>query len=271
MANRPPLAWCYGRHSTRKQGMTEKTQRSKCMNYYANNLEPKGVLLAHSQDTKDPWFYDTATSGGTIFSERWYGSQIYHNCKAGDYLIVSSLDRLFRNKVDGFRTLDQLERKGVKRVCIDLPDMSEVSDPVMVDMIESNMVFYAHIFKRMQSQKMINDNARKRADNVPFSHVAPIGFKIVGEGRDREYRVDERERKFCDAIAKLHDSGMTFRNIAVWCWSKGTKEMFKPKKGRSFESARYARWAYRARQCGYPYITNEEDFTKWYTEEHQLV
>ena len=264
--NRPAVAWLYGRHSTRNQGMTEYTQRKKCMDYYAQKLQDIGVLLAHSKATKEPWFYDAATSGGTIFSERTNGAEIYHNCKKGDYLIVSSLDRLFRDKVDGFKTLDQLERKGVKRIVLDLPDFSGIQDAVLVDMIESNMVFYAHIFRRMVSRKMIDDNSHKRNANVPYTFVAPIGWKIIGEGANRQYRIDKAERRYCDKIADLHDGGMTFAQIARWCMRKDTVRNYKPKQGRQFTEDKQARWAYRARLLDYPMVTSLRRFMDHWRE-----
>jgi len=279
MANsRPALAWLYGRHSTRNQGMTEHTQRKKCMDYYVQNLQDKGVLLAHSRVGEataeaigcpwenEAWFYDAATSGGTIFSERTYGAEIYHNCKKGDYLIVSSLDRLFRDKVDGFKTLDQLERKGVKRIVLDLPDFSGIQDAVLVDMIESNMVFYAHIFRRMVSRKMIDDNSHKRNAGVPYTFVAPIGWKIIGEGANRQYRIDKAERRYCDKIADLHDGGMTFAQIARWCMRKDTVRDYKPKQGRQFTEDKQARWAYRARLLDYPMVTSLRRFMEHWKE-----
>ena len=266
--------WCYGRHSTRNQGMTENTQRKKCMDYfkglqqtYDREYGDELVLeLARSPSTGEPWFYDAATSGSTLFDEREFGAEIYHNIQRGDYLIVSSLDRLFRNKVDGFRVLEKLERKGVKRVVLDLPDIHNITDPVLQDMVESNMVFYAHIFRRMVSRKMIDDNAHKRNAGVPYTFVAPIGWKIIGEGKNRQYRIDKAERRYCDKIAALHDGGMTFAQIARWCMRKDTVRTYKPKKGRQFTEDKQARWAYRARLLDYPKITSLRRFMDHWRE-----
>lgn len=257
-----PKCYAYGRHSTNKQGMTREVQAKTCRDYYDTHLAKKGVEWVD-------FFYDNAVSGGKLFSERDQGRLVYFALQRGDYLVVASMDRLFRAKVDGFVTLDQLDRKGVKRVVLDLPDLSGLEgDAELYDMLESNMVLYAHMYRRMLSRKMKRDNAAKKEAGLPFSRCAPIGWKMVGDRKSKYYRVDHAERKYVGFMQTLADEGMSVDNIAFWC---ATQSEFPVKKGRRFAHPSYVRWALRARQAGYPKITSQEEFSRlWQSGEITL-
>lgn len=248
-----PKCYAYGRHSTNKQGMTREVQERACREYFDTHLAKKGLEWAG-------FFYDDAISGGKLFSEREQGRLVYFSIQRGDYLVVASMDRLFRNKVDGFVTLDQLDRKGVKRVVLDLPDLSGLDgDEELYDMLESNMVLYAHMYRRMLSRKMKRDNAAKKEAGLPFSRCAPIGWRAAGDRKARYYRVDHTERRYVSFMQTLADDGLSVDAIANWC---ATQKEFPVKTGRRFAQPSYVRWALRARRAGYPKITNQEEFSR---------
>jgi DNA invertase Pin-like site-specific DNA recombinase len=257
-----PKCYAYGRHSTDKQGMTREVQERACRDYYDTHLAKKGIEWVD-------FFYDSAVSGGKLFSEREYGRQVYFSLQRGDYLLVASMDRLFRSKVDGFVTLDQLDRKGIKRVVLDLPDLSGLEgDAELYDMLESNMVLYAHMYRRMLSRKMKRDNAAKKEAGLPYCRTAPIGWRVVGTRQSKAYRVDPHERKYVDFMQTLADEGMSAEAIACWCYRQ--KE-FAVKPGRRFTHPSYVRWALRARLAGYPMIASQEEFArKWASGEIAL-
>ena len=253
-----PKCYAYGRASTSKQGMTQDVQEKMCRDYYDTHLVNRGIEWGG-------FFYDSATSGGTIFSEREQGRLLYFSLKKGDYLVVSAMDRLFRNKRDGFVTLDELDRLGVKRVVLDLPDLSGLEgDAELFDMLESNMVLYAHMYRRMLSRKMKRDNQVKRDNGIPYSRSAPMGWKLWGDRKRREYRVNHDERKVIDFMQSLSDDGMSHEEIALWYCHAEDKGQFRTKTMRRFTDAAIVRWALRARIADYPLITNRPEFTnKW--------
>ena len=245
--------YAYGRASTSKQGMTREVQERACRDYFDAHLKSKGVEWAG-------FFYDSATSGGTLFSEREQGRTVFFSLQRGDCLVVAAMDRLFRAKVDGFLTLDQLDRKGVKRVVLDLPDLSGLEgDEELYDMLESNMVLYAHMYRRMLSRKMKRDNAAKREAGLPFSRCAPVGWRTVGDRLSKAYRVDRAERRYISFMQTLADEGLSADEIACWC---ATQSQFATKPGRKFAHPAYVRWALRAREAGYPKITSQEEFSR---------
>ena len=261
-----PKCYAYGRASTSKQGMTKDVQSQMCRAYYDTHLAKKGIEWVD-------FFYDPATSGNTIFSEREQGRLLYFSMKKGDYLIVSAMDRLFRNKRDGFVTLDELDRLGVRRVVLDLPDLSGLEgDEELFDMLESNMVLYAHMYRRMLSRKMKRDNQVKRENGIPYSRSAPMGWMLTGDRKRREYRVNHYERKIIDFMQTLRDDGQSYDDVALWFLHAEERGQFRGKTMRRFTDGVIVRWAVRARECGYPMITNRPEFTaKWHRGELRKV
>ena len=249
-------AYGYGRHSTHKQGMTKGMQDRACTDYYTRVLQPKGVEWAG-------FFYDEAKSGKTIFSEREYGMQVYFSLVKGDTLIVAETDRLFRNKVDGFVTLDQLERKGIHRVILDLPDLSGLTgDVVLYDMIESQMVLHGHLVRRMLSRKMIRDIAAKKEAGVPFSACAPVGWMLAGTRIDKSYRVNPYERAVVEEMCDKRKGGETTDNIALWWQHQEYLGVYQNKKVRRFTTAKTICWAIWACKQAWPKtITSYKDYT----------
>ena len=250
-----PKCYGYGRHSSLKQGMTREVQQKSCREYYDAHLKSKGVEWGG-------FHYDAALTGNTIFAEREQGRIVYFALKQGDYLIVASTDRLFRNKVDGFVTLDQLDKKGVRRVILDLPDLSGIDgDPEVYEMIEDQMVLYAHMYRRMLSRKMRRDNQFKRERGIPFSRSSPPGWKQVGDRLSKAYRVNAYERTIIDFMQTMHEEGMTYEQIALWYMHEEDKGRFRGKVIRRFRNEGAVRWALRAREANYPMITNLKEFT----------
>lgn len=248
-----PKCFAYGRHSTNKQGQTREVQEYECKRYYDTHLASKGIEYAG-------FFYDPAESGGTRFSEREAGRFVFFSLARGDYLICTAMDRLFRDRADAFSTLDQLDRKGVKRVILDLPDLTGLDmDVEIMEMVEGSMVVYAHTYRRMLGRKMRKDNAVKREAGIPYSRGCPPGWKQIGDRKDRQYRVDNRERSMIDFMHTLMEDGMSAGQIALWCQRQ---TQFNLGSKRSFTTEKRVRWALRARLCGYPLITNVEDFQR---------
>lgn len=249
-----PKCYAYGRHSSLKQGMTQEVQEQACREYYDTHLKKKGIEYGG-------FFYDAAITGDTLFSEREQGRLVYFSLQRGDYLIVYSMDRLFRNKTDGFVTLDQLDKKGVKRCILDIPDLSGLEgDAELFDLLESNMVLYAHMYRRMLSRKMRRDNQVKRENGIPFSRSSPVGWKQVGDRRNKAYRVNAYERTIIEFMATLRDEGMSNEDIALWFCHEEERGRFTGKTIRRFSGEDTVRWALRARLADYPLITNRKEF-----------
>jgi len=250
-----PKAYGYGRVSTGKQrdNQTREDQELYCLQAFTQIYKPKGYEWAGFQFDQE--------SGGKPFSERDKGRIVYFSLEPGDVLIVSQMDRLWRNKVDGIATLDLLDKKGVSRHVGDMGDLSGFAqNDVAIDMVESNLVFAAHIMRKLKSQEMIRKNHVKRGSGMPVTGHAPIGWKVVGTGINRRYRADANERKLVAHFASMHESGMSGYEIAMWCMRRSNIEPFKPT--RKWTDAKTVLWAILAMENDYPLIEGRKRFMR---------
>jgi hypothetical protein len=84
-----------------------------------------------------------------------------------------------------------------------------------------------------------------------------MGWKIVGTGQARRYRVDEEERVLCDELARRRRAGSSLEDLAYWSFTQ--KQL--PAK-RTLPSRDQVRWALNARRAGYPLVVGYKQFNK---------
>lgn len=251
------IAYGYGRASTLKQKgkMTRKDQELFCISYFQTKLKDEGYEWGG-------FYYDEAKSGGTVFSERDKGFVLYHLLQRGDFLMCSEMSRMFRNKIDGLTCLEDLDKRGVLKYIGDMGDMSGMhGNEVISEYVEYQLIGLAHMQRKLLSKSMMEKFARLEEAGIPHSRSAPIGWKIVGEGLNKRYRVDNNERYHVDHMNKLSLKGYSNAQIAVENYSHEVEKEFKPKAGRGFTDEHYVDWALQARAVGYP--RKYTSYKKW--------
>ena len=269
MANK---VWLYGRRSKLESKKESETamdkQYLKVVAHAVDNY--RGYEIAMESEGCN-FFWDENISGSTLFSERPAGSRVYHGAKRGDVVIAVAMDRLFRNKADGFKTIEEFAGKGITYVVLDYPELQNMSE-MGRDAIETFSIYGASMYSLHCKHKRNAYVTHCKDEFIPWSHTAAMGYKIVERNGKKSFQVDSVERKLIDRIAKLHDEqGWTFKRIACWAW---TQKEFPTKEYRRMHTDRQCRWAYRAREMGYEEckrLTNLEEFTKWYTAENMTV
>lgn len=250
-------AYGYGRVSTRKQKdkMTREDQERACEMYYEDRLEPLGLDYGG-------FIFDEAESGGKRFSERKQGRVLYHQLQRGDCLVCYEYERLVRDTDDWVPMRTDLKHRGVAIHFVH-DAFASVESPSTKKFGVDVMVAAATLMREQLSEKQIARNREKRECGLPVSHVAAPGWKIVGSGINRRYRVDHKEREMIDYMQTLADAGMTAPDIAFHLRGRAVRERWQPKRWRGFTDERTVRWALRARLCGYPqHITNRRDFER---------
>lgn len=250
-------AYLYGRVSTRKQidKMTREDQERACREYYEDKLEPLGLEFGG-------FTFDEAESGGKAFSERKHGRNLYHSLQRGDCIVCYEYERLVRDTDDWVPTRKDLKTRGVAIHFVH-DAFASVTSPSTKKFGVDVMVAAATLMREQLSEKQIERNREKRGAGIPVGHVAAPGWKIVGEGARRAYRVDHNERAMIDYMQELRDEGMSCATIAFHMRRQSVKDKWNPKRWRGMTDERHVRWALRARANGYPQdITSLKDFER---------
>jgi DNA invertase Pin-like site-specific DNA recombinase len=243
-AERTPVAYGYGRHSTNKQELTREVQEFRTHEYWERNLKPKGIAWGG-------FYYDAATSARIPFGERAQGRSLCAIVQPGDHVVVSKLDRPFRSLRDGIVSMDMFSARNVAFHSLDL--LIDTSTP-LGRFFRTVLLAVAELEREFVSERVKETIALRKREGKPHGQGCPIGWKILGQKPNRYYRVDMQERALVDAMAQMRKSGMSYDSIALWCMRQAM-----PNK-RVFSTRDIVKWALRARRAGYPKVTNYKEF-----------
>lgn len=242
-----PVCFGYGRHSTKKQDITEEVQQARCEEYYTRMLKPMGVQWGG-------WFYDPATQGKKPISERTEGRQVFAMLRPGDHLVFAKLDRAFRSVADGCSTIEQLANR---KVTVHSLDLQIDTSTAIGKFFRTILLAVAELERDFTCDRVNETIAYRKAKGLPYCHSCPIGWRMHGVKPRRYFRVDMDERALCDAMAELRAKGASQNEIALWCIKQ---TQFETK--RRFTDRSTVRWALMAREHNYPRITNYKDLRR---------
>jgi DNA invertase Pin-like site-specific DNA recombinase len=175
--------WGYGRHSTDDQDITERAQQQSVSGY---------IKRTFGDEVESSWSYDAAVSGGKSFSERPEARGIYFLAQPGDYVVVSKLDRAFRDLEDSIKTVKMFQAKGITFKCVD-QDI-DFSDPYGKAFSRSQTVF-AELERDVGGARTSVAMQELKAEGKPYGPYVPYGWKKVGSNGHGYFLPDEAERK----------------------------------------------------------------------------
>lgn len=198
-----PYVYCYGRASTSKQTLTESNQRSVCEEYVKRSLVPEGY-------TYGGWLYDSATSGSKPMFERDEGRKLWALVQPGDKIVWAKLDRAFRSVVDGSRTMQQLQQKGVSFNSLDLG--LDTGSPIG-RCICTILMSFAELELEFVRQRTRDALRSKKAAGLPYGRCTPIGWRRIGKRRTAHFLPDMAERAQVEHMAALRTKGMSLDEI----------------------------------------------------------
>lgn len=107
-----PTVWGYCRASTAKQELTLIAQSESIRKFYEYKFKDKGYSFELVEDA--------ATSASVWFPKRPGGAKIYRAVQPGDAVVVTKLDRAFRNMRDMSSTMEDLKEMGVALHLLDI-------------------------------------------------------------------------------------------------------------------------------------------------------
>lgn len=166
----------------------------------------RGETVAHT-------FTDDGVSASIPFAKRPEGSALFKRVEAGDTIIATKLDRMFRNSLDALNTLDALRERGVDLVLLDL-GTSSVTTNGIGRVLFTVMGAFAQFDRERIKERQAEGIAAKRAKNGHVGGLAPFGYCVEGEGKAARLIPDDREQATVARARILRAGGMTFRGIA---------------------------------------------------------
>jgi hypothetical protein len=230
--------YAYGRHSTAKQGLTEAQQKRICINYYNSGLRKKGVKWGG-------FFYDSAQSGGSMWSERDMGRELYFRLQAGDHLLVSKYDRIFRSTRDGYNRLAELRERGIR---FHTQYGEQEVRTAMGEAMEGYNLVNAQLIRSIAREQTYSFIDGQKEMCLPYSRGCAMGYKKIKRHNRWCYRDDPDEKRVCKVLSDKYDGGKSYEYLQYWIRHKSCPVTCKRKYGH----VNYIKWSVLAHENDYP-------------------
>lgn len=156
---------------------------------------------------------EPAVSGSVPFAKRQAGGLLFAKLSKGDTLIVSKLDRAFRDTEDALATSRMLRESGVRLIVADIG-----VDPVTGE--GTGKVFFTILaamaeFERTRIRERTEEGRRaKKARGGHTGGVTPFGYRKEGTGKEAMLVEDYAEQTAIRWILEQGTKGVTSRKIS---------------------------------------------------------
>jgi putative DNA-invertase from lambdoid prophage Rac len=197
-----PTVYGYARGSTGEQLDTLKIQQEAVEKEYNHRF--KGYAWGGV-------YTDQGVSGSVCFASRPEGFKVNLALEKGDVLIISKLDRGFRNAGDFLNVLKDLTRREAALVMLDMN--LDTSTPVG-RLMASILAVFAEFERDRMRERLAESLKRRRAEGRPTSGKPPYGFRIAGPRGDKRFVADAFTRNIGSHVVRWVDElGMTFEAV----------------------------------------------------------
>lgn len=172
-----PKVWGYCRGSTAKQELTLIAQAEAIKKYFEYKYKDLGYTLEIVEDA--------ATSASVAFPKRPGGLKVFKSATKGDALVVTKLDRAFRNMRDMSSTMEDLRDMGVSVHMLDI----NVSTDTDVGKLMSGIMSSVADFERgriiTRTKEVLALKKQKLLDT--FKTMRPFNPKLPLSKRNTPY------------------------------------------------------------------------------------
>ena len=172
----------------------------------------KGAALMRGEAVPEV-FTDAGVSGSTPLKQRPAGARLLAALRAGDIVIVSKLDRIFRSASDALVMMEELKGNGIDLIVTDVG-----TEPVTQN--GASKLFFGLMacvaeFERSRIKERQADGIRAKKGRAGFTGgKRPFGYQIQGTGKDAILVPDPTEQAGLALIQKLRSEGVGYQAIA---------------------------------------------------------
>ncbi|PXW65871.1 recombinase family protein [Methylobacterium sp. B4] len=178
--------------------------------------------LADLKGLDRPTLFEDVCSGSIPLANREGGASMIASLGKGDSVIVTKLDRVFRNATDALAQADWFKARGINLYLIDMG-----VDPVTND--GASRMFFGMLalvaeFERTRIHARTQDG--KKAKSAKGGHVGgsrPFGYDVIGKGKAAVLMPRKGEFEFIASILDRRAAGDSLRSISTWLASEGIK------------------------------------------------
>lgn len=162
----------------------------------------RGYAMAKGFNQFDTSVYtDPGVSASIPLRKRPAGAQLLEDAKAGDTIIASKLDRMFRSASDALNMVEIFKEKKINLVLFDLGS-EPINSSGLAQFFFTIIAAVAQLERTMIKERMVNGKKAKKEKGGHIGGLVPYGFKKVGIGRAASLEPNPDEQA---VIAKIRD------------------------------------------------------------------
>ena len=205
------MIYAYCRVSTAEQvmGTSLEDQRKKA----------QGVAMMRGADL-DEVFVDAGVSGSVALARREQGGRMFAKLTAGDVVIVSKLDRIFRSASDALNMVELWKDQGVDLIISDMG-----ADPVTQNGVSklffSIMASVAEFERTRIKERQVDGQRAKRGQGGFVGGRTPFGFRVEGAGKSAVLVPIQTEQEAISKMKALRAEGKSYRDISAALQEQG--------------------------------------------------
>jgi DNA invertase Pin-like site-specific DNA recombinase len=158
-------------------------------------------------------YSDAGVSGAVKLAFRPAGEQLLADMKAGDVVIASKLDRMFRSAVDALNMLEVFRERGVDLILFDISH-----EPVSAGVGKLIMTILAAVadMERVRIRERTAEGRKAKKAKGGLVGNVPFGYRKIGEGRAAVMEIDEGEMRAASLMRDLFQEKkrLSYRQIA---------------------------------------------------------
>lgn len=189
----------YTRVSTQLQaqrGESIQTQEARIRAY----AEMSGMSV-------DEFFHERGVSGTVTLQRRPEGAKLLGELRAGDVVIATKLDRMFRSAADALNSLDGMKKQGVSLHLIDLG--GDCTGNGVAKLVFHILAAVAEAERERITERITEVKARQREEGKFIGGRVPFGWKLAKGGL-----VEDRfQQDALRVMERLKRDGKSLREI----------------------------------------------------------
>lgn len=170
----------------------------------------KGIAITHDLELTHI-YEERGVSGAVPLLRREEGCRLAF-LRKGDTVIVSKLDRMFRDARDALNVIGDWEEAGINLIINGYGNVMDKSNPNGRFMLEIMAVFSGEERRRIRERVLAGRKAKKEAGGH-LGGNAPFGYTKVGNGRNAKLRENPDEQDAITTMKVARLKGYSFRDI----------------------------------------------------------
>lgn len=187
---------------------TEDQVQNTSLDDQARQIE--GIAMTHDLELTHI-YREEGVSGGVSLFQRPEGCKLAF-LRQGDTVIVSKLDRAFRDARDALNVIGDWKDAGINLIINGYGNVMDPKNPHGLFMIELMAVFSGEERRRIRERTMAGRKAKKEAGGHLGGH-APFGYRKVGSGRNAKLEIDPEQQDAITTMKVARLKGYSFRDI----------------------------------------------------------